>query len=123
MEFHASAAIRTEAAELQRRLSIAALPQWCASIDAVLSDAGSHGEIYCVWGAFRVHREELRDGVRFSLPGCPNALQWTITTGQPPDPARVIVHLTINRVEHAADFVASNRQFVDDWRAGLESRW
>ena len=123
MEFYASAAIRTDAAELRRRLRIATLPQWCASIDTVLSDAGSHGEIYCVWGAFRLHREELNDGVRFTLPDCPNALQWTITTGQPPEPDQVVVHLTINRVEHDAEFVASNRQFVDDWRVGLESLW
>ena len=123
MEFYASATIRTDAAALRRRLTIATLPQWCASIDAVLGDEGSHGEIYCVWGAFRLHREELCDGVRFTLPGCPNALQWTITTGRPPDPGQLIVHLTINRVEHDADFIASNRRFVDDWRIGLESRW
>jgi hypothetical protein len=123
MEFYATAEVRTDALELQRRLSIATLPQWCASIDTVLSDEGSRGEVYCVWGAFRVHREDLRDGVRFTLPGCPNALQWTVTTGQPPGPHNVIIHLTINRAEHDADFIASNAQFVADWRAGLEAHW
>lgn len=123
MEFYATADVRTDALELQRRLSIATLPQWCASIDKVLGDEGSRGEIYCVWGTFRVHREDLRDGVRFTLPGCPNALQWTVTTGQPPDPHTVVVHLTINRAGHDADFIASNEQFVADWRAGLEAHW
>lgn len=123
MEFYAAAAVRTDAQELKRRLTIATLPQWCASIDAVLAAADARGEIFCVWGTFRVHREELADGVRFTLPGCPNALQWTVTTGQPPDPRQVVVHLTINRTEHDAVFVASNRQFVDDWRAGLEGNW
>ena len=33
---------------------------------------------------------------------------------------RVVVHLTINRAEHDADFVASMEQFVADFRAGLE---
>lgn len=123
MEFYATAAIRTDALELQRRLTIAALPHWCASIDTVLCDEGSRGEIYCVWGTFRVHREDIRDGVRFSLPGCPNALQWTVTAGQLPDPHKIVVHLTINRAEHDADFIVSNELFVAAWRAGLEAHW
>lgn len=123
MEFFSRAAIRTDAEELQRRLRIAALPRWCASIQTVFDDQGASGEIYCVWGSFRVQREELADGVRFSLPGCPNALQWTVTAGPAPDSEHIVVHLTINRPEHDADFVASLRQFVNDWRVGLESRW
>lgn len=123
MEFFAIADITATVADLQRRLTIADLPRWCASVGEVFSDAGAHGEIYCVWGQFRVNREGIRDGVRFTLPGCPNALQWTVTTGQPPEPDRVVIHLTINRAEHDQDFVESNRQFVLDWKAGLESRW
>jgi hypothetical protein len=123
MEFFATAAIPASVADLQRRLTIADLPRWCASVDKVLSDEGSCGEIYCVWGGFRIHREDIRDGVRFTLPECPNALQWTVTTGQPPRPDEVVVHLTINRVEHDPDFVDSNRQFVADWKAGLEKNW
>ncbi|MFZ5621428.1 MAG: hypothetical protein ACOY5W_10430 [Pseudomonadota bacterium] len=123
MEFFATVDIPATVTDLQDRLSITALPRWCASVGEVFSDAGSTGEIYCVWGQFRVNREEIRDGVRFTLPGCPNALQWTVTTGQPPAPDRVVVHLTINRTEHDPDFVESNRQFVLDWKAGLESHW
>ena len=123
MEFFATAAIPTSVSELQRRLTIATLPSWCASIDKVLSDEGSRGEIYCLWGKFRVHREEIRDGVRFSLPGCPNALQWTVTTGQQPEPRHIVIHLTINHTEHDKDFVDSNRLFVADWKAGIETHW
>ncbi len=123
MEFFATAAIRTSVLELQRRLSINEFPRWCASVSEVFSDAGARGEIYCVWGRFVVHREDIRDGVRFTLPGCPNALQWTVTTGQAPQPNNVVIHLTINRSEHDPDFVESNRQFVADWRAGLEANW
>lgn len=123
MEFFTTAAIHTSALELQRRLSIRELPRWCASVSEVFSDEGACGEIYCVWGRFRVHREDIRDGVRFTLPGCPNALQWTVTTGQPPEPNKVVIHLTINRSEHDPDFVDSNRQFVADWREGLEANW
>ena len=123
MEFFATAAISATVTELQRRLTIRDLPNWCASIDKVFSDEGSRGEIYCLWGTFRVHREDIRDGVRFSLPGCPNALQWTVTTGQPPQPQHIVIHLTINRTEHDQDFIDSNRQFVDDWKSGIEAHW
>ena len=123
MEFFATTTILASAPDLQRRLTIGELPHWCASIEKVLSDAKSSGEIYCVWGTFQAHREYLRHGVRFSLPDCPNALQWTVTTGHPPNPAHAAIHLTINRTEHDQDFVDSIRQFVNDWKAGLEANW
>jgi hypothetical protein len=123
MEFFARATIPASAGDLQRRLTIGDLPRWCASIEKVLSDAESSGEIYCVWGMFRTNREELRDGVRFSLPGCPNAFQWSVTTGRPPNPEQTVVHVTINRAEHEQDFIDSVRQFTDDWKAGLEAHW
>jgi len=123
MEFFATAIVPASVADLQRRLTIGELPHWCASIEKVLSDEKLSGEIYCVWGMFRISREELRDGVRFSLPGCHNAFQWTVTTGLPPHPRHTIVHATINRAEHEQDFIDSIRQFVDDWKAGLEVRW
>jgi len=123
MEFYAKINIPASTAELQRRLIIADLPRWCASIQKVLDDATTHGEIYCVWGMFRTNREEVCGGVRFSLPGCANLLQWTVTTELPPDPLQTVIHLTINRIEQDPDFVESIQQFVDDWKAGLESHW
>jgi len=123
MEFLATTIIPASAGDLQRRLTISELPRWCASIENVLSDAKSSGEIYCVWGTFHVQREGLRHGVRFSLPDCPNALQWTVTTGHPPDPRHTVIHLTINRTEQDQDFIDSIHQFVADWKAGLRSRW
>lgn len=123
MEFFATTIIPATAAELQRRLTIGELPLWCASIEKVLSDAGSRGEIFCVWGTFDTHREEVNGGVRFSLPGCPNAFQWTVTTGQLPDPRHTVIHVTINRSEHDQDFIDSIQQFVADWKTGLEAHW
>jgi hypothetical protein len=123
MEFFATTIIAASVADLQRRLTIGDLPRWCASIEKVLSDADSSGELYCVWGTFHAHREELRQGVRFSLPDCPNAFQWTVTTGHAPDPRQTAIHATINRSEHDQDFIDSIRQFVDDWKAGLETHW
>jgi len=123
MEFLATTAIPSSAADLQRRLTIGDLPRWCASIEKVLSDQKTHGQIYCVWGTFDVNREDLIHGVRFSLPGCPNAFQWTVTTGQPPEPQQTVIHLSINRTEQDQDFIDSIRQFVTEWKAGLESHW
>jgi len=119
MEFYSKAGAGLSTRDIQRHVRIATLPDWCASIDKVLSHEGERGEIYCVWGSFRVHREMIRDGVRFSLPGCPNALQWTVTADG--SGRCVIVHCTINRAEHDPDFVASIDQFVLDWKQGLES--
>jgi len=123
MEFIATTSIPASAADLQRRLTISELPRWCASIEKVLNDAKSNGEIYCVWGTFHTRREELSHGVRFSLPHCPNALQWTVTTGHQPDPQRTVIHLSINRIEQDQDFVDSIQKFVTDWKAGLEAHW
>lgn len=104
---------------LQESLTIAALPRWCASIEKVLEDGTEWGRIFTVWGTFAVHRLPIRGGVRFTLPECPNALSWSITTGLAPDPARVVVHATIHRPWHEPDFVASLEDFVTDWVAGL----
>jgi hypothetical protein len=123
MEFFANATIPASAEDLQRRLTISALPRWCSSVDKVLRDAGLRGEIFCVWGSFLVHREHVNGGVRFSLPGCPNAFQWTVTTGQAPNPRHTVIHATINRTEHDQDFIDSILQFVAAWKAGLEAHW
>jgi hypothetical protein len=123
MEFFATTDIPSTAADLQRRLTIGELPHWCASIEKVLRDDKTSGEIYCVWGVFDTTREELRHGVRFSLPGCPMAMQWTVTTGHQPDPRLTVIHCSINRTEQDPDFIDSIRQFMADWKAGLETHW
>lgn len=120
MEFFAIADRRTTTDTLQTRLDIASLTSWCASISQVLSHDGDTGEIFCVWGRFVVHREQIRGGVRFSLPGCPNAFAWTVTTDLPPAPDKIVIHCTINRHDHDVDFIATIEQFVNHWRNGLD---
>ena len=120
MEFFAYAQREADAEWLQRTLTIGALPDWCGEIDTLLADHGDTGEIYCLWGQFRVHREAIRGGVRFTLPGCPNQLAWTITTGFPPAPEQITIHCTMARTEHEPDFVESTEAFVEAWRVGLE---
>ncbi len=119
MEFYSRAAVGLSASEIQRHVRIGNLPDWCASIEKVLAQGRERGEIYCVWGDFRIHREMIRDGLRFSLPGCPNALQWTVTADGAA--GQVVVHCTINRPDHDPDFVDSIERFVLDWKQGLEA--
>lgn len=119
MEFFREIDADLDAGQLQRRLTIEALPRHCAEIDKVLEANGDHGEIYCLWGQFRVHRESINGGVRFTLPGCPNAFAWTVTTGLPPRPDRVVIHASINRREHEPEFVESIDLFLDALQAGL----
>ncbi|MFA5628242.1 MAG: hypothetical protein WC965_12330 [Thiohalomonadaceae bacterium] len=116
MEFFANSLIRLRAEDLQRHLRIDNLAQWCASIDKVLSHEGERGDIYCLWGEFRVRRDVIRDGVRFTLPTCINALQWTVTAGD----QGVTIHCTTNRPQHEAEFIESLEQFVSDWQQGLD---
>jgi hypothetical protein len=122
MEFFATAEKIIDGDALQARLDIASLPAFCASITQVLSQDGNEGEIYCTWGLFFVRREPIRGGVRFTLPKCPNTLAWTVTTGLPPAPEKIVVHLTINRTEHDPEFIATIEQFMEDWRRGLETQ-
>ncbi len=121
MEFFATARIGTDASALKSQVTLESLPVFCASIDTVLEQAGDSGRIYCVWGEFAVNRETIRDGVRFTLPGCPNALAWTITASLSPEPDAVVIHCTINRRQHDPDFIETIEAFVDDWRQGLEA--
>jgi len=123
MEFYATTKIPASADELQKRLTIGELPRYCASIEKVLNDVSSNGEIYSVWGTFIINREEVRGGVRFSLPGCPNVFQWTITTELPPDPQQTVIHATINRNEHDPEFIETLQQFVEHWKVGLKEQW
>lgn len=120
MEFFAIADVRTDGPTLQAEVTLERLAEFCASIDAVIDHADDHADIYSVWGEFRVFREEINGGVRFTLPKCPNAFAWTVTTGYPPAPGSVVVHGTINRTEHDPDFIETLEQFVEDWRIGLE---
>ncbi|EGV16165.1 hypothetical protein [Thiocapsa marina] len=118
MEFFATARLLATPDQLRDRITGPRLADCCDAIDRVLDwrEDLDAGEIYCLWGQFEVRREPIRGGVRFTLPGCPNALAWTVTA----ESDAVIVHCTINRTEHDPDFIESIETFVEDWRVGLE---
>lgn len=120
MEFFARLESAASADTLQEQLELDRLPRYCESIYGVENVGGGRGDMDCLWGVFEVRRDEIRGGVRFILPGCPNAFSWTVTTGLDPDPAQVVVHATINRETHDPDFIESIEDFVEGWRAGLQ---
>ncbi|MFU8838876.1 MAG: hypothetical protein ACNA75_11305 [Thiohalomonadaceae bacterium] len=121
MEFFGLATVRMSSSDIQRNVNIDNLSEWCASIDKVLDvQNDERGDIYCVWGEFRVHRELIHDGVRFTLPSCKNGVQWTLTPN-PDNSAQVQIHCTINRSHQDPDFIESLESFVNDWRDGLEA--
>lgn len=103
--------------EIKDLLRISTLPIHCSSIDSVISENHNVGEIYCVWGQFKISREVIRNGVRFALLDCPHALAWTITYHE--DRNMLVVHCTIDDREEDKEFIESIQEFVSDWGIGL----
>jgi len=121
LEFFTIVDVKTSVESIQA-LSVEKLNQYCGDIDKILRvDNEDRATVYCIWGKFSVHRQIINGGIRFTLPNCPNALAWTITTGFDPEPEKVVIHCTINRTEHDADFVESIEAFIHSWKLGLES--
>ena len=123
MEFFAYADAHMSATDLQRYIRIQSLSEWCASIEKVLSHSAERGSIMLAWGEFTVHQEVIRDGIHFSLPGCGNAMQWTITAEPKIKGGLVTVHCTVNKTELESAYQAQLEKFVADWKLGLESGW
>ncbi|WP_353572027.1 hypothetical protein [Candidatus Albibeggiatoa sp. nov. BB20] len=122
MEFFAIADVETQP-EILQALAVEKLNQYCAEIDTVLRvEHENSADIYCLWGEFTVHRQVINGGVRFSMPNCPNAFAWTITTSFAPEPEKIVIHGTINRTEHDPDFIESIQAFIQAWKVGLEQQ-
>lgn len=123
MEFFAIARVQTTPDTLQA-IALEQLPVLCPSIERLLgAQDADRGRVWTVWGEFDVCRQAIHGGVRFTLPQCANALTWTLTTGNPPAPEHVVIHVTINRTEQDPDFIETLEDFVVQWREGLERQW
>lgn len=120
MEFFAIADITMPPAVIREKITLAALPDYCESFVLVECVQGDCCEVESVLGRFQVTRQEIYGGLRFTMPTCPNCFAWTITSGLPPDPDKVMVHATINRTEQEPWFIEAIAEFVVQWRAGLE---
>lgn len=122
MEFYAQTLCCCSVDELQHELTIPRLPNLCEAIDKLLEHDGDRGKIYCLWGEFSVHREMIRNGIRYTLPGCPNTLAWTVTLEQGEhNQQHLLIHCTINQRTHDPDFIESIEYFVAAWQQGLEN--
>lgn len=109
--------VAVDADYLKQELTLSRLPELCASISTISHENKKEGVLYCVWGEFYVRRDEIRDGVRFSLLNCPHALAWTITFNA--DAREITIHCTIDKIKAEEDFIDSIDTFVEDWSRGI----
>lgn len=114
MEFFRILKIKTKESEIQTALTLANLSLMSNEFFVIGNQDKNKAAIGGVWGEFTLTRCEIKGGLRFALLECPNALAWTITTGFPPDPNSIIIHLTINRQEKASSFIEEVEEFLDD---------
>lgn len=76
-----------------------------------------------LWGEFTMSYNKINGGVRFALLDCPNALQWTITTGFLPEKNKIILHATINQNQKPTSFLEEVEDFMNEWETGLMSQF
>ncbi|MBF0589446.1 MAG: hypothetical protein HQL53_09970 [Magnetococcales bacterium] len=86
------------------------------SIEKVLS----RGNYFTIWWEFEILRIAISGGYRFVMPGCHNAITWSVTTGYDPHPEKTTIHVTIHRPNQDPDFVETLVDFTEEWRFGLE---
>lgn len=124
MEFFEFADVLTTPEKIRSKVSIDNLPCFCEDVEAVDAAAELGRVIYFRhWGRFHIRRENVMGGVRFSVPDCPNALAWTVTTGYPPHTAKIVLHATINRTEHDAEFITATKELLAALKVGLEKNF
>ena len=114
MEYFRIIKLKTTEQNIQKQLTLGNLDKISAEIFNLDEPGEKAASIGGIWGEFTLSRSEIKGGVRFSLIECPNALCWTITTGYPPDPESIIIHLTINRQEKNKEFIEEISEFLDD---------
>ena len=120
MEYFRIFKIKTTEQNIQRHLTLSNLDKMSTEIFNLDDPKEQEANIGGIWGEFTLSRSEIKGGIRFSLLECPNALCWTITTGYPPDPESIIVHLTINRLEKNEEFIEEIADFLDDLTVNLK---
>lgn len=121
MEFFEFADVLATQEEIRDKMSLDNLPFFCVDVEAVDQDDELGKVIYFRhWGRFHIRRENVMGGTRFSVPDCPNALTWTVTTGYPPHPEKVVLHATINRIEHDPEFISATKELLAALKTGIE---
>lgn len=121
MEFFEIASASLTPELIRERVTIDALPDYCDEID-VLDEPEDLGRVvyFLQWGRYHIRRDLVMGGVRFWVPDCPNALAWTVTTGYPPSPDKVMLHATFNRPDHEPEFIEATKALLAAFKQGLE---
>jgi len=119
MEYFRIITIETTAQIIQRQLTLTNLDAISTEIFNLEPPQQETSSIGGLWGEFTLSRSLINGGVRFTLIECPNALCWTITTGFPPNPNAIIIHLTINRQNITSDFDEEINDFLEDQEVQL----
>lgn len=119
MEFFRTADVQINQDEIQKKINFESISEIYPDM-IVLGGDEKCSEIGSFWGEFLLQRDEIMGGVRFSMLNCPNALAWSITTGYPPERNKLIIHLTINRLQKPKEFVSEINELLDGWKTGLE---
>lgn len=120
MEFFEVIDKQVSEAIIQEKITPENLEKFTESM-LLLEKIGNNFSCGTLWGEFIVSYDKIKGGVRFALMNCPNALQWTITTGFPPKENSIVIHLTINRNQKPAEFVEEIQEFLEEWTVGLNS--
>ncbi len=121
MEFFEFAEVCTTTEGIRKILTVDCLAKFCVEIESVdeLEELGR--VIYFLqWGRYHIRCDEVMGGVRFWVPDCPNALAWTVTTGYPPHPERIVIHATFNRPTHSDEFINATKALLKGFKDGLE---
>ncbi len=114
MEFFQIISTNTSVEVIQQSLTLEQLDRVTNQLFVIGDQNEVEASIGGLWGEFTLTRSEMRGGVRFALKECPNALAWTITTGYPPAPESIIIHLTINRTEISDELNEEINEFLED---------
>jgi hypothetical protein len=114
MEFFRIIKVKTQESYIQKALTLKNLNSMSNDVFVIGNQNKEEADIGGIWGEFTLTRSEIKGGLRFALLECPNALTWTITTGFPPDPNAIIIHLTINRQQKESSFIEEVEEFLDD---------
>ena len=121
MEFFEFADVAATQETIRDKVSLDNLPFFCEEIEAVAeTDAVGRVIYFRHWGRFHIRSEKVMGGARFSVPDCPNALAWTVTTGYPPHPEKIVLHATFNRTEHHPEFIAATKALLAALKTGIE---
>lgn len=120
MEFFKIVRVKTSETVLKELLTLENLDLYSSELLPLEKPETNEMQIGGIWGEFTLTRHPITGGIRFALQECPNALTWTVTTGFPPAPESIVLHLTVNRKEREQDFIDEIEEFLEDFANGLQ---